>query len=111
MQLNDSTPTILHRDGNPQVFELLLQEAHENSNDVLTMADLHPSDFSMNFPNESLRPYIFNLPCHRLQEVSNTLSRILLFIKKYETEDEEKHLMYGISSKHYQLDSPLENIE
>ena len=110
MPQDDSSSLLLHRDEDPQMFELLLQEFDKDLNDVLTMADLHPPDNSSHFNDRhSLRPYIFNLPNHMLQEVTKTLSSILLFLKEEEMgngdKKKETHLAYKKCSNFYDLDS------
>ena len=103
----DDSASFLHRDDDPQMFELLLQESDEDLEDVLTMADLHPLDNASHFEDlsvHSLRPYIFNLPDHMLQEVTKTLSSILLFLKEATTTTEnEIYLAYKKCSKFYDL--------
>lgn len=68
------------RDGDPQLFQLLLADYGPNINDMFTLADIIPIEYEESFTNvKTFVPFIFNLPTHMMEKVSNYIENIVIF--------------------------------
>ena len=70
--------TALCRDGDPQLFELRLEERDEYRGHELTLADLIPLDYQPSFERPTLRPYLFNMERYMLEKTSRYMQDIII---------------------------------
>jgi len=69
------------RDGDPQLFQLLLAEDCDHDiNDMFTLSDIIPIQYEERFKDvRTLVPFVFNLPTHVMEKASNYIGNIVIF--------------------------------
>jgi len=77
------------RDGDPQLFQLLLAEDCDHGindncdhgiNDMFTLSDIIPIQYEERFKDvRTLVPFVFNLPTHVMEKASNYIENIVIF--------------------------------
>ena len=109
---NDFSPS---RDGDPQLFEMFLQEHNKSIMDRLVLSDLQQHDAEMEVmesSKSSIIPYIFNLPFSMLEKASQQMDEIeyvlkeepISTIKQGGDEKRALRLFYREKAKYYEDD-------